>query len=66
VQAATSIANRLGQRPLDAHVDVLVFELKGKVAPLNAGGYGIEPRLDVGNVGGGDDALRREHPRVRL
>ena len=65
VQALAGIADERGQALFDIEVHVFEVERPCELARLDFLGDDGHAALDVGQVGGGDDALLRQHPGVR-
>ena len=63
VQALAGIAGELHQAGLDVEMHVLELGAPLEGAALDLGGDRREAGLDRAQVGGGDDALRRQHRR---
>jgi hypothetical protein len=59
-------ADQLGQAGLHVHVDVLQRDLELEPAGLDLGQDGVEAADDRLDVGGRDDALGGQHPRMGL
>ena len=66
VQSRARFADDLGQPLLDVHVHVFERRIEYQRAGLPLREHSIETAADGVGVGGGQDALRRQHPRVRF
>ena len=65
MQSLARVADQRGQALFDVEVDVLEIARPGELAAFDLAADRRHSALDVGDVGGGQDADGAEHPRVR-